>query len=64
MTPETRILLVELRDLLAFLRERANKHGLSEVSITIPRATALLNQLNAVLKPQQKRQKKNPAWAE
>jgi len=60
MKPEERLILVELRDLLAFQRDRAVKHELSEVTITLPRATALINQINAVLKPKQN--KPEPSW--
>ena len=43
-------LLIELRDLLAFERKHAKRHGLDRVSLTVPRANLILNQINEALK--------------
>ena len=43
-------ILIELRDLLAFEKKHAKRHGLDRVSLTVPRATLILNQINKALK--------------
>lgn len=52
--------MVEIRDLLLFQRESARKNNLDSISISVPRATALINQLTAITKPRQ--QRPEPSW--